>query len=91
VDELVSGAARQGDDIDQLIRMAEAGIKPPRKADSSTPTAPDGAAPGDEPAPEKKAKKEKDKNVKMIYDDEISPEERLAMMPKYAYVPGAAA
>ncbi|KAK9779798.1 putative C2H2-type domain-containing protein [Seiridium cardinale] len=86
VDELVSGAARQGDDIDQLIRMAEAGIKPPRKPDSATPTAPEPA-----PAEEKKSKKDKDKNVKMVYDDEISPEERLALMPKYAYAPSAAA
>ncbi|KAH8681937.1 hypothetical protein BX600DRAFT_32853 [Xylariales sp. PMI_506] len=87
VDELVSGAGRQGDDIDQLIRMAEAGIKPPRKSDSATPT----GAEAPPPAEEKKAKKEKDKNVKMIYDDELSPEERMALMPKYAYVPAAAA
>lgn len=66
--------------------MAEARIPFPKKPDSATPTAPEPA-----PAEEKKSKKEKDKNVKMIYDDEISPEERLAFMPKYAYVPGATA
>ena len=41
-------------------------------------------------AAEKKGKKDKDKNVKMIYEDELSPEERMAMMPRYAYVPAAA-
>ncbi|RYO98373.1 hypothetical protein DL764_007100 [Monosporascus ibericus] len=88
IDELVSGVARQGDDIDQIIRMAEAGIKPPKKTD-----APAAAAEGtaEEPAPEKKTKKDKDKNVKMIYEDELSPEERMAMMPRYAFVPEAGA
>lgn len=76
----MAGAARQGDNIDHLIRSLE------QKPNSATPTAPEQAP----PAEEKKSKKEKDKNVKMIYDDEISPEERLALMPKYAYVPTAA-
>lgn len=82
LDELVSGAAQQGDDIDQIIRMAEAGIKPPKKPETPT-TAETGEA------TEKKSKK-KD-NVKMVYDDEISPEEKMAMMPKYAFVPEAGA
>lgn len=86
IDELVSGAARHGDDIDQIIRMAEAGIKPPGRK-------PEEAAAQEESAvPEKKAtKKDKDKNVKMIYEDELSPEERMAMMPRYAFVPEAGA
>ncbi|SPO02405.1 related to zinc finger protein [Cephalotrichum gorgonifer] len=69
IDELVSGAAAQpgGDDIDQLIRMAEAGVKPAEK-----------------PAEEKKSKKEK---VRMFYEDtEVSPEERMAQLPRYALV-----
>ena len=76
VDELVSGASRPADDIDQIIRMAEAGIKPPR-------------AGGDEATVgEKKGKKDKDKNTRMVYADlETSPEERLAMMPRYAFDP----
>ncbi|ORY66971.1 uncharacterized protein BCR38DRAFT_364067 [Pseudomassariella vexata] len=85
VDELVAGAARQGDDIDEIIRMAEAGIKPPKKPE------PVAEAPAEEPVGEKKSKKDKDKNVKMIYEDEVSPEERLALMPRYAFVPEAAA
>lgn len=73
VDELVAGAARQGDDIDQLIRMAEAGIKP-----ANTPTS---AAPHE--AGEKKSKKEKGR---MVYaDTEFSPEEKMAMLPRYQW------
>ena len=80
IDELVAGAARQGDDIDQIIRMAEAGIKPPpttKKTEAEAAAAAEGG--------EKKSSK-KDK-VKMVYEDELSPEERMAMMPKYAFVP----
>jgi len=74
VDELVAGAARQGDDIDQLIRMAEKGIKP---GQSATPT---------EDAGEKKSKKDKEKNMRMVYaDTEISPEEKMALLPKYRF------
>lgn len=65
--------------------MAEAGIKPPKKTDAEA------AAAQEEPAAEKKGKKGGDKSVKMVYDDELSPEERLAMMPRYAFVPEAAA
>ncbi|KAI1818223.1 hypothetical protein GGS20DRAFT_529023 [Poronia punctata] len=82
-EEHVPVAAPHGDDIDQLIRMAEAGIRPPKK--SETP------AGGEEAAPEKKTKKDKDKNVQMIYDDELSPEERMAMMPRYAFTQETAA
>lgn len=75
VDELVAGAARQGDDIDQLIRMAEKGIKP---GQSATPT--------EEAGGEKKSKKDKEKNMRMVYaDTEISPEEKMALLPKYRF------
>ncbi|KAJ9132089.1 C2h2 finger domain-containing protein [Pleurostoma richardsiae] len=88
VDELVAGAARggaQGDDIDQLIRMAEAGIKPPRKEDGTVPAAEEHGA-----ALEKRGKKDKDKNMRMVYaDTEVSPEEKMARMPRYAFVPEA--
>jgi hypothetical protein len=79
VDELVAHAARQGaggDDIDQLIRMAEAGIKPGAAAKA-----------GEEGAGEKKKK-----GTRMVYGDtEVSPEERMAMLPRYRWVEGAAA
>ncbi|KAI0843931.1 hypothetical protein F5Y00DRAFT_249912 [Daldinia vernicosa] len=84
IDELVSGAAQEGDEIDQLIRMAEARIKPPKKPE--TPTTAEPAEGG-----EKKSKKDKDKNVKMIYDDDLSPEERMAQMPRYAFAVEAGA
>lgn len=69
-------AAASGDEIDQLIRMAEAGVKPQKKPEE-----------GDE-AGEGKSKKEKDKKGRMIYDDaEFSPEEKMAALPRYAYTP----
>lgn len=74
VDELVAGGARQGDDIDQLIRMAEAGIKPAKGAE--------------EGGTDKKAKKDK---TRMFYSDsEVSPEEKMAMLPRYRFTPTAA-
>ncbi|KAI0390634.1 hypothetical protein F5Y17DRAFT_443815 [Xylariaceae sp. FL0594] len=78
-----AGVPGAGDDIDQIIRMAEAGIRPPPKKSE--------AAPAEPAVPERKSKKDKDKNVLMIYDDEISPEEKMAAMPRYAYVPEIAA
>ncbi|KAL2024909.1 hypothetical protein VTK56DRAFT_3608 [Thermocarpiscus australiensis] len=83
VDELVASAARQGvgaggDDIDQVIRMAEAGIKPTKN----------GAAAEEAAAGEKKGKKE----VRMVYaDSEVSPEEKMAKLPRYRFVEEAAA
>lgn len=84
VDELVAGAARHGDDIDHLIRMAEAGIRPAKTPTDGTVGAPPPAEGG-----EKKSKKEKGR---MVYGDtEFSPEERMAMMPKYAWTPATTA
>lgn len=63
--------------------MAEAGIKP-----GKTPV--DGVgAPA--PAPEAVEKKSKKEKGRMVYaDTELSPEERMAMMPKYQWQPTAA-
>lgn len=42
----------------------------------------------EEPVEEKKGRKEKDKNMKLIYsDNEVSPEEKMAQMPRYAFAP----
>ncbi|KFA72073.1 hypothetical protein S40288_02304 [Stachybotrys chartarum IBT 40288] len=69
--------AAGGDDIDQLIRMAEAGIKPGKKDE-------------DDATAEKKAKKDKDKKGRMVYDDtDTSPEERMAALRRYAFSLGA--
>ena len=49
-----------------------------------------GAPQGDGAPSEKKAKKEKDKDkdVKMVYsDNEVSPEEKMARLPRYAFTP----
>ena len=96
VDDLVSGAAREADDIDEIIRMAEAGIKPPKKTEPAPVPAP--AVEAEiiaTPVPEVSSKPEggekkskKDKPMKMIYsDNEISPEEKMALMPRYAFIP----
>lgn len=97
VDDLVSGAAREADDIDEIIRMAEAGIKPPKKSEAAAaPVQPAAAAEATStPVPEPTEKSEpaekkskKDKPVKMIYsDNDMSPEEKMAQMPRYAFVP----
>lgn len=43
-------------------------------------------AKAEEPQDEKKGKK--DKNAKLVYsDNEISPEEKMAQLPRYAFVP----
>lgn len=66
--------AAAGDEIDQLIRMAESGIKPAKKPEE------------DAGAGEKKAKK----GARMVYADEnFSPEEAMARLPRYAFVPPA--
>lgn len=69
----MGGVVPQQDDIDNLIRMAEAGVK-----SAATDEAPAAAT--------KSGKKEKDKKGKMVYDDaEFSPEERMAALPRYAF------
>ncbi|CZS98862.1 related to zinc finger protein [Rhynchosporium agropyri] len=102
-DDLTSGTVREADDIDELIRMAEAGIKPPKKGElpappqqiqapevvSTTPAAVPDVKPEVVDKPEQIEKKsKKEKPIKMIYsDNEWSPEERMAKMPRYAFVP----
>lgn len=42
----------------------------------------------DVPVEEKKGKKEKEKNMRLVYsDNEVSPEEKMAQMPRYAFAP----
>ena len=109
VDELISGVKRETDDIDEIIRMAEAGIKPPKKGEApsasvqapppglphappkvTAPPAPQSTPASTEPAPEKTESGEKKtkKEMRMVYDDlEVSPEEKMAMLPRYAFAP----
>lgn len=68
---------QQGDDIDQLIRMAEAGARPP-PVQMPTHAAP----PQQQQQPAKK-----EKTIHLAYDDlEIGPEEHMAKLPRYAFV-----
>ena len=47
-----------------------------------------GASKAAEPQEGKKGKKDKDKNMKLMYsDNEVSPEEKMAKMPRYAFAP----
>ncbi|CAD6500022.1 BgTH12-04127 [Blumeria graminis f. sp. triticale] len=102
LEDLVSCAAREADDIDHMIRMAEAGIKPSKVLETApTEPAQNNVEDHHKELPEavektdsenknetidKKQKKEKP--IKMIYSDNIlSPEERMAKMPRYAFVP----
>jgi hypothetical protein len=98
VNDLVSGAAREADDIDEIIRMATSGIKLPKKTEVSEPppsTTATTAEATPTPAPEAtenaevtEKKSKKDKPMKMVYsDNEVSPEEKMALMPRYAFVP----
>lgn len=71
----MGGVMPGNDDIDNLIRMAEAGARAPPVEE-----APAAAA--------KSSKKDKDRKGRMVYDDaEYSPEERMAALPRYAFTP----
>ena len=72
LDDLVSGAAKDADDKADVPKVKLEDSKP---APAST--------------EEKKTKKEKDRSMKLIYsDNETSPEEKMAKLPRYAFVPG---
>lgn len=69
--------------LDDLVSGA---AKDADKAAGTTETKPD--VPKIEEPAEKKGKKEKDKNMTLIYsDNDVSPEEKMAQMPRYAFAP----
>ncbi|PHH51194.1 BUB3-interacting and GLEBS motif-containing protein ZNF207 [Ceratocystis fimbriata CBS 114723] len=69
-------APHANDDIDDLIRSAETNAQSVPAATAATPA---------EPAAVEK--KKKDKGVRMIYSDtEVSPEEKMALLQRYAFV-----
>ncbi|PGH10189.1 hypothetical protein AJ80_07548 [Polytolypa hystricis UAMH7299] len=71
LDELISGAAKQADEL------AGKSPQPPAKTEEAT----------GENKPAKK-EKEKSKATRLVYSDsEFSPEEKMARLPRYAYVP----
>lgn len=69
--------------LDDLLSVAakdadEAGIAAEPKANAKAESA----------QPEKKSKKDKEKATKLVYsDNETSPEEKMAQLPRYAFVP----
>ncbi|KKA28251.1 hypothetical protein TD95_002424 [Thielaviopsis punctulata] len=76
--------ATTNDDIDELIRSAEAGKPAPPGAAPAAAKPADSAAPPATAAPTEK--KKKDKDIRMIYSDtEVSPEEKMAMLQRYAF------
>lgn len=89
---------REPDDIDEIIRLAEAGIPTKSKGEAlaTPPMATPAAKPEETPVPEikptaevseKKSKKDRG-NIRMVYSDsELSPEEKMSKMPRYAFVP----
>lgn len=87
INDLISSASKNAD------AAALASASKPNTPQPVAPTPPPAAAPAkDEPAEEKTAKKDKEKEkakqTRLVYsDNEISPEEKLAMLPKYAYTP----
>lgn len=85
LDDLISSASKQADE--QAARANTATPKP------ATPQAAP-VIPKEEAAEEKSMKKDKDgkekaaKPTRLVYsDNEISPEEKMAAMPKYAFNP----
>ncbi|POS84702.1 hypothetical protein EPUL_005266 [Erysiphe pulchra] len=95
-----SGPVRETDDIDEIIRMAEAGIKPQKIIEGvhnkpvsnfPGPTIPQVIEKNDtnKDKTEKDEKKpKKEKSIKMIYTDNLlSPEEKMVMMHRYAFIP----
>jgi hypothetical protein len=72
VDELISGAAKQADEL-----AAKSSRAPSRPEESAAAT----------PAEDKAAKKEKAKPSRLVYSDtEVSPEEKMARLPRYSFV-----
>ncbi|KAL1901027.1 hypothetical protein Sste5346_002092 [Sporothrix stenoceras] len=78
LDDLVSGASSglpalpaqpSQDEIERVIRMAEAGVRPPESAPAAAPP----------------AEKKKDKSTRMVFQDgDYSLEEKMAQMARYA-------
>jgi hypothetical protein len=73
LDDLISGASKEAE-------AAQSGQRDPAPASQTVEVA----------AEEKAPKKEKDKNKtsKLVYsDNDVSPEEKMARMPRYAFTP----
>lgn len=79
IDDLISSASKQAD-----VTAATSTTAPPVQSVAPLPTK-------DETTEDKGVKKEKEKpkSTRLVYsDNEISPEEKMALLPKYAFTPG---
>lgn len=79
VEQPMSTLAVSASSLDELVSGAARDADDAAKSKSSDHK----PIPGQE---EKKTKKEKDKNMKLVYsDNEVSPEEKMAQLPRYAF------
>ena len=83
IDDLISSASKQAD----ANAVAQAVPTPP-PAKVEAPAAASTPVPKEEAADEKTGKKDKEKSkaTRLVYsDNETSPEEKMAMLPRYAF------
>jgi hypothetical protein len=78
LDDLIASASKQ---VDATTASSKA-VTPPTAAPNSTEPA------EDKSAPKKDKEKEKPKATRLVYsDNETSPEEKMALLGKYAFTP----
>lgn len=86
IDDLISSASKQAD-ANAVDTSKSIGQQATAPASTSAPTE---TATKEDTAEEKSTKKDKDKakQTRLVYsDNEVSPEEKMAMLPKYAFTP----
>ncbi|EXJ68675.1 uncharacterized protein A1O5_08469 [Cladophialophora psammophila CBS 110553] len=83
LDDLIANASKQADADAAAAAAAKGGIPP-----TATPTTTKDEASEDKAGSRKDKEKEKPKATRLVYsDNETSPEEKMAMLPKYAFTP----
>ncbi|OAP65014.1 hypothetical protein AYL99_00986 [Fonsecaea erecta] len=85
LDDLIANASKQAD-VDAAA--AEAAAKSGTPPATATPATTKDEASEDKAGPKKDKEKEKPKATRLVYsDNETSPEEKMALLPKYAFTP----
>jgi hypothetical protein len=90
IDDLISSAAKQADPTP----AAQQSAADPPAINGTGSAAPAPVSIKEKPAPteEKKEKSDKSKKTRLVYSDEhLSPEEKMAMLPRFAFTPRQAA
>jgi hypothetical protein len=90
IDDLISSAAKQADPTPSAQPPAAA----PLATNGTSTAAPAPVLTKEKPAPteEKKEKSDKSKKTRLVYSDEhLSPEEKMALLPRFAFTPRQAA